>query len=117
MEEIVLYKALYNYSPSDDELTEGYIAMKTDDVLEVKKSAQFEAECEGNIQVTRPCLPEHDSMFCWKPLVSKLRRETLLPHEIRSLQTQITLKVVECVKPSLRVYNKVAKLTMFVSFS
>ena len=61
MEEIVLYKALYNYSPSDDELTEGYIAIKTDDVLEVKKSAQFEAECEGNIQVTRPCLPEHDS--------------------------------------------------------
>ena len=28
MEEVVVYKALYNYSPSDDELTEGYIAIK-----------------------------------------------------------------------------------------
>ena len=51
MEEVVVYKALYNYSPSDDELTEGYIAIKTDDVLEVKKSEHLAAECGGNIQV------------------------------------------------------------------
>ena len=51
MEEVLVYKALYNYSPSDDELTEGYIAVKTDDVLEVKKSDHLAAECGGNIQV------------------------------------------------------------------
>ena len=94
MEEIVLYKTLYNYSPSDDELTEGYIAIKTDDVLEVKKSAQFEAECEGNIQVTRPCLPEHDSMFCWKPLVSKLRRETLFRTKLDRYKPKLHWKLL-----------------------
>ena len=51
MEEVIIYKALYNYSPSDDEITEGYIALRTDDVVEVQRTEKFEEECDGNIQV------------------------------------------------------------------
>ncbi len=51
MEEVIIYKALYNYSPSDDEITEGYIALRTDDVVEVQRTEKFEEENDGNIQV------------------------------------------------------------------
>ena len=35
MEEIIIYKALYDYKPSDDDVKEGYLAIQADDILEV----------------------------------------------------------------------------------
>ncbi len=51
MEEIIIYKALYNYSPSDDEVIEGYIALKIDDLVQVTRTEKFEEENGGNVQV------------------------------------------------------------------
>ncbi|XP_013395835.1 phosphatidylinositol 3-kinase regulatory subunit alpha-like [Lingula anatina] len=47
MGEIVLYQALYNYSPSDEEKEEGYIDIEVNDLLEVTNVA----EIEGSIEV------------------------------------------------------------------
>ncbi len=37
---LVIYKALFNYSPSDDEQQDGYISMTAEDILQVKSPFQ-----------------------------------------------------------------------------
>lgn len=44
MEEIIIYKVLYDYNPSDDELKEGYLPIQVDDTLEVTVSPQLPQE-------------------------------------------------------------------------
>ena len=44
MDEIIIYKALYDYKPSDEELKEGYLPIQAEDTLEVTISPQFPQE-------------------------------------------------------------------------
>ena len=59
VEELVYYKVLYNYSPNEEELEDGYIAIKTDDQLEVKLPFQF-SDTAGTVEKPDGWLEGHN---------------------------------------------------------
>ena len=44
MDEIIIYKAQYDYNPNEDELKEDYLPIQVDDIIEVTMSPQFPQE-------------------------------------------------------------------------
>ena len=48
MEEIVIYRALYDYRPSDDDVKEGYLPIQADDILEVTPQSPEESPTDDS---------------------------------------------------------------------